>query len=96
MTVTEFWDQTLKPKMMEVCKREDLDAASVHYISQAIFYVEHDLADGKGDDMTKFRLMNVNIVLHRQSFYDDVIKDNESLEVDLREIARDIKSLMEM
>jgi len=89
--IARFWDEKLKPKLAEVLKREDLDGASKFYLSQAAWYVEHDLADGRSP---KIRLLQAQGTLNDQSFYDNVIKDNIELEEALREVATLIGELM--
>ena len=44
----EFWEGTLKPRMKELHKKfHTADPLSAHYLGQAMFYVDHDLANGR-------------------------------------------------
>lgn len=76
---TKFWDETLKLKMEEVCKHPAVDDGTKHYVSEAAWYVEHDLADGRFLNCV-MRMMNVASVLKRETFYRDVYPEKEDSE----------------
>jgi len=65
-SVERFWDGTLKPKLSELLKKfDETDKLSHYYLGQAMFYVEHDLADGRDP---RFRLMQCGGVFNEESF----------------------------
>jgi len=45
---TELWDREVRTLAEDVLKTCKSDPCVTHYVGQMIFYVEHDLSDGRG------------------------------------------------
>lgn len=61
-----FWDEILKLKLSELLKKfDETDKLSHYYLGQAMFYVEHDLADGRDP---RFRLLQCRGVFNEEGF----------------------------
>ena len=68
MNQTEYWDKELKPFLQELHEKFDTtDKLSQWHLGQALFYVEHDLADGRDP---RLRVWDCQTVFSRKSFQD--------------------------
>ena len=68
MNQNRYWDETLKPHLSKLLKEFDTtDKLSHHYLGQGMFYVEHDLADGRDP---RFRLSQCQGVFKAETFRD--------------------------
>ena len=68
MNRTKYWDKEVKPFLTELHKKFDTtDKLSQYYLGEAMFYVEHDLADGRDP---RFRVMQVETVFNSKTFQD--------------------------
>lgn len=83
--ISEHWDKVLKPKLNELLEKFDkVDKLSQYYLSQAMWYVEHDLADGRDP---RHRLLQCWDVFKEESFRDikeftefkDLIKESADM-----------------
>ena len=86
MTRTEFWDNEVKPHMKELHKKiETRDKLSQYYLGQMVFYVEHDLADGRDPRhrilqcMGVFRTPSYQNIKELVDIKEDIIKAGELL-----------------
>ena len=74
----KYWDNEIKPFAEKICKMENLkDGLAQYYIDEMIFYVEHDLGDGRNPG---FRMLQVDEVFNDESYYEDVFDGNEEIE----------------
>jgi len=89
---SKFWDNVVKPFATKVLKECKTDPIGTHYIGQMMFYVEHDLADGRP---CKFRLYPCVGTLNADSYYQNVHKDTPKEEVKmLQKLGKMLKELM--
>lgn len=76
----KMFDSELKPKMKACIDHPDVDEISKYHIGSAMFYIEHDLCDGRNPAL---RVSPVAGVLNDESFYKDVYKGQKSEAVNL-------------
>ncbi len=66
---TNFWDETVKPAAKEVYDKCKADHLVTYYVGEMLFYVEHDLADGRDPHL---RLYPVVGTLTDENYYKNV------------------------
>jgi hypothetical protein len=79
MDFTEFWDNTVKAVAKDVCETCKIDGLVGFYVSQMVFYVEHDLAD---DRDPHFRLYPCIGTLNNEDYYKNVHAATSQAEVE--------------
>lgn len=68
MGQNKYWDSELKPFLVKLHEKfETVDKLSQHHLGSMIYYVEHDLADGRDP---RFRTMQCQGVFNTKSFQD--------------------------
>ena len=92
MNKTEYWDKKLKPFIQELHKKFDTtDKLSQWHLGQALFYVEHDLADGRDPG---FRVMGCQSVFSAKTFQD--IKEFADFKEDIAKAGEMMGKFMNM
>jgi hypothetical protein len=84
----KYWDRELKPFAAKCAKEGEKgkDPLAAYFIEEMIFYVEHDLADGRNP---AFRMLQVKDVLNEEGYYRDVFGGIETYESrDYRELGK--------
>ena len=78
MDFAGFWDKTVKPAAKDICETCKADPLVGFYVSQMVFYVEHDLAD---DSDPHLRLFPCVGTLNAESYYKAVHGSTDKAEV---------------
>ena len=74
-----FWDKTVKPAAKDICETCKADPLAGFYVSQMMFYVEHDLAD---DRDPHFRIFTCLRAFNDEGYYKNVHSKTDKVEVD--------------
>lgn len=90
---TTFWDRDLRPKLQEIhASMVSLDEVSAIHIRRALFYVEHDIADGRDP---RFRLLQIDGVFHDEK-YMELFNDHPEVVKQIREAGSLIRDFLKM
>ena len=95
---SNYWDLVVKPLAKEVIEKVTVDKEMTkHYVSQMIFAVEHDLADGRGMGLMAINcLSQVSGVFNSVSYFVAIHGDTPEEEVNrMKKLAEEIKTLMQ-
>lgn len=76
--ISKYYDKILLPKARECMSHPGVDTTTKWYISQAMWYINHDLADERNPVL---RIVSVAGTLTDDHFYDKVYPEDEKLEV---------------
>jgi hypothetical protein len=89
---TEFWDGTVKKAAEEVVEKCPTDKLVAYFVSQMIFYVEHDLADGRAPQLRLYPCVGT---LNDESYYSHIHANTPKEEVDkLLNLGKLLKELL--
>lgn len=93
MKFSEMWDKEVKPLAQDVVLTCKTDPYVSYYVSQMIFYIEHDLADSRDP---RIRLEPCMGTLNDVGYYNDVYHDSSVTEVGkLSILGKALRRLME-
>jgi len=91
--LASFFDNKIMPKAKEICECPDVDGSSKYYISRAIWYINHDLADERNPII---RILPVRGVLNDERFYSAVYGTSNEATRLLRELGKLAKEFVEL
>jgi hypothetical protein len=94
LKVSKRYDTTFSQKAKACIEHPDVDETSKRFISQAVWYVNHDLADERNPAV---RIQPVADTLNDRFFYEGVYKGRDSEAVRLlKELGKEAKELLDM
>ena len=92
--IGKLFDEEYAPLAKSCLEDPNVDTHSKYYISESVFYIEHDLADGRNPAL---RVQPVSCVLNLEKFYAGIYKAApEETVKKLRALGETAKKLMEL
>ena len=94
----DYWDKTVKPLAQEVIDKATKDKELIsYYVSQMIFAVEHDIADGRYGLMSLNFLGQVKGVFSSKTYFESIHKNTSKEEINrMKNLSEKIEKLMSL
>lgn len=78
-TFSEFWDNKVKSAAKDVCETCKTDGCLGFFVSEMVFYIEHDLADGRDPHLRLYPCVGT---LNDEGYYKAVHGSTDKAEVE--------------